>query len=161
MNPPRIRWVLILGLVSMAVRLDGQSTEERAPEPGAQRGGRVLPVVGIRYGAPLGASVYGGFVLGDPSPDFHDGPSLMGEVGQDGMRVSLGVSSVSLGGTFRGQASLIRTWDSHGGVQADQTYVGPEIAVGLIAGITIGHYWRIGDGGGKARVLAIGSFIGF
>lgn len=161
MTSPCIRWALILGLALNAVRLDGQSTEEPAPGPAERGNVQASAVLGLRYGAPLGASFYGGVIVGKPTPDYRDGPSLMGEVGQDGARVSLGVSSVSLGGTYRAQVSVIRTWDEHGDIQADQTYVGPEIAVGLIAGVTIGHYWRISDGGGSARVFAIGSFIGF
>ena len=162
MNPPCIRCALIiLGLVLNAARLHAQSTEEGASEPGERGKARVSAIGGIRYGAPLGASVYGGLILGDRGPDVLDGPSLIAEAGQDGMRASVGVSSLSLGGLYRAQLSLIRTWDSHGDVQADQTYVGPELAFGLIAGVTVGHYWRISDGGGKARIFAIGSFIGF
>lgn len=76
------------------------------------------------------------------------------------MRASLGVSSAGFG-TYRAQLSYIRTWDDHGDVHADQSYLGPEIALGLIAGVTAGYYWRIGDGGGKATIFSIGSFIGF
>ena len=157
MTLPRIPWALVLGLVLNAARLHGQETEERAPEPA---GRRLFPTGGVRYGPPLGASVYGGFIWSRVDPSGFAGPTLVGEAGQDGMRVSLGASSVSLGGTFRGQLSVIRTWDDHRGVRANQTYAGPEIVVGLVAGVTVGHYWRISDGGGKARLLAIGSFIG-
>ena len=31
----------------------------------------------------------------------------------------------------------------------------------MIVGVTVGYYWRIGDGAGKERMLAVGSFIGF
>lgn len=160
LTPPRIGRALVLGLVLGAARLHGQSTEERAPEP-ARASRNVQLVPGLRYGAPLGASVYAGLVVGRENAPSVDGPSVMAEVGQDGMRVSAGASSVSLGGTFRAQLSFIRTWDDHGGVRANQSYVGPEVALGLIAGLTAGHYWRLGDGGGKARVFAVGSFIGF
>jgi hypothetical protein len=151
----------LLGLVLWAAPLHAQGTEEGAAEPAAPPSGlKALTVGGIRYGAPLGASVYAGVMVGKRSPDYCDGPSLIGEVGQDGMRVSLGMSSVSLGGTHRGQMSVIRTWDDHGDVRSGQTYIGPELVSGLILGITVGHYWRIGDGGGKARIFSIGSFIG-
>lgn len=99
-------------------------------------------------------------MLGRENPVGSTGPSLVGEVGGDGMRFSLGFSSVGMG-TQRAQLSYIRTWDSHGGVRADQSYVGPEIALGLILGVTVGYYWRISDGPGDARILSIGSFIGW
>jgi hypothetical protein len=162
MTPPWIRWALILCLALNAAHLHAQDTEEDAAAPADARG-RVKPVpaFGLRYGPPLGASVYGGVIVSREDPTGYAGPSLVGEVGQDGMRVSLGAASVSLAGTFRAQLSAIHTWDSHGDVQADQTYVGPEIAVGLVLGVTVGHYWRVSDGGGKARILAIGTFLGF
>jgi hypothetical protein len=159
-NPPRIGRALLVGLVLGAARLHGQTTEERAPEA-APAGRRVQLVPGLRYGAPLGASAYAGVVVGRKNAQSVDGPSIFGEAGQDGMRLSVGASSVSLGGTFRGQLSFIRTWDDHGDILAKQTYVGPEVAVGLIVGLTAGHYWRISDGGGKASFFAVGSFIGF
>ncbi|HYW07421.1 MAG TPA: hypothetical protein VE913_10715 [Longimicrobium sp.] len=85
----------------------------------------------------------------------------MAEVGLDGLRAGAGWSSVSLGGTARGQMSVIHTWGSHGDVEAGQTYAGPEVAFGLIAGVTLGHYWRISDGGGKSSLFALGAFLGF
>ncbi len=157
----RLRWTLIVVLVLSAAPLHAQDTEEAAPEPAPRGGLAPLPTFGLRYGAPLGASAFAGVIIGERSPDFRDGPSLLGEVGQDGVRVSLGLSSVSLGGTHRAQMSALRTWSRHGEVEPGQTYVGPEIASGLILGITIGHYWRISDGGGPARIFAIGSFLGF
>jgi hypothetical protein len=156
-----LRWALVLGLALSAAPVHGQDTEEGAPEPAdAESKRKLLPFPGLRYGAPLGFSLYGGVMLGRQHPAGYSGPTLIGEVGQDGGRVSLGWSSVGFG-TGRAQLSYIRTWDDHGGVWADQSYVGPEIAVGFIAGVTAGYYWRISDGGGKARMLAIGSFIGF
>jgi hypothetical protein len=160
MTRHRIRWALVLSLVLNAAHLQAQDTEEGATQPADQRGRVVVPVGGVRYGAPLGASIYGGIMLSQQDPTGYAGPSLMGEVGQDGMRVSVGVASLSLAGTFRGQLSVLRTWDDHGDILADQTYVGPEISLGLILGVTIGHYWRISDGGGKARFFAIGTVIG-
>ncbi len=159
-TPSRAGRALFLGLVLGAARLHGQTTEEPAPQP--TPAGRELKLVpGVRYGAPLGASVYGGVVLGRKDAPGIEGPSVFGEAAQDGMRVSAGISSVSLGGTLRAQLSFIRTWNTHGDIEANQSFIGPEIAVGLIAGLTAGHYWRIGDGGGKSRFFAIGSFIGF
>jgi hypothetical protein len=154
----RIRWALVLGLVLNAAGLRAQ--EEGASRP-AERRAHVQLVPGIRYGAPLGLSVYGAAILGRAGADAVQGPSVMGEVGLDGARASAGWSSVSLGGTYRGQLSVIRTWDDHGGVEAGQTYVGPEVAFGLIAGVTLGHYWRVSYGGGKSSLLALGAFIGF
>jgi hypothetical protein len=154
----RIRWALVLGLVLNAAGLHAQ--EEEAPRP-TERRANVQLVPGIRYGAPLGLSVYGAAILGRQGADAVQGPSVMAEVGLDGARASAGWSSVSLGGTYRGQLSVIRTWDDHGDVEAGQTYVGPEIAFGLIAGVTLGHYWRVSDGGGKSSLLALGAFIGF
>ena len=84
----------------------------------------------------------------------------MGEAGQDGVRVSLGASALTLAGTHRAYLSVIRTWDDHGDVLSGQTYLGPEIAVGIFVGVTIGHYWRISDGGGTARLVSIGTVIG-
>lgn len=160
MTPPRIGRVVISCLFLSAAGLHGQSTEERAPEPTrAPRDVRLVP--GLRYGAPLGVSVYAGVVVGRENASSTDGPSVTAEVGQDGMRLSAGVASVSLAGTLRAQLSFIRTWDDHGDVLANQSYVGPEVAFGVIAGLTVGHYWRISDGGGKARIFAVGSFIGF
>lgn len=162
MTSPFIRWALILGIVLNAAHLHGQSTDESASRADDPPGGRrIVPAGGIRYGSPLGASAYGGVILTRIDPTGYAGPSLVGEVGQDGMRVSAGVSSVSLAGTFRAQLSAIRTWDDHGDVRADQTYIGPEAAVGIIVGVTVGHYWRVSDGGGPARVFSIGTFIGF
>lgn len=160
MTPPWTRWTLVLGLVLNAACLHAQTPEEGEPEPADVTQSQLLPFGGIRYGAPLGASLYGGVLLGRQNPAGYTGPSLMAEAGQDGARVALGMSFVGMG-TARAQLSLIRTWDSHGDVQADQTYLGPEVALGLIVGVTAGYYWRISDGGGKAQVLAIGSFIGF
>lgn len=161
MTSPLIRWALVLALVLNAASLHGQTTEEPAPEPAAPATGlRLAGAGGFRYGPPLGPSLYAGVILSDQTPDFIDGPSLFGEVGLDGVRVSVGHSTVSLGGTARVQLSVIRTWDNHGDIKADQTYVGPEIVGGLLAGLSVGYYWRITDGGGKARILAIGSFIG-
>jgi hypothetical protein len=159
MTPLHLRWAFILVLT--AGRLHGQTTQPQGPEPDERGGSQIQPVVGLRYGAPLGASFYGGLILSGQTTDYRQGPSLTAEVGQDGIRAGLGVSSVSLGGTYRAQVSLMRTWDPHGDIQADQTYVGPEVALGLLAGVTLGHYWRISDGGGPARLFAIGSFIGF
>jgi hypothetical protein len=162
MAQPFIRLALILALVLNAAALHGQTTEEDASRRAdAQSGRHLAPVGGLRYGPPLGGSIYGGVILTRRDPTGLTGPSLVGEVGQDGMRVSAGVSSVSLAGTFRAHLAVIRTWDDHGDVRADQTYVGPDVAVGIIAGVTLGHYWRISDGGGAARVFSIGSFIGF
>jgi hypothetical protein len=161
MTPARVRWALILGLVLNAAHLHGQTTEEGAPEPAdPESKTQVLPFGGFRYGSPLGPSLYGGVMLGRLNPIGATGPSLAGEVGGDGMRFSLGFSSVGMG-TQRAQLSYIRMWDPHGDVQADQSYVGPEIALGVIVGVTVGYYWRISDGGGKAQILSIGSFIGF
>jgi hypothetical protein len=161
MTPYRIASALILCLVLVAARLDGQSTEAGVPARTAARGeAKIFPVGGIRYGAPLGASLYGGVMLGSENPAGYDGPALVGEVGQDGARVSLGASSVTLAGTYRAQLSLIRTWDDHGDVRSGQLYLGPEIALGLFVGITVGHYWRISDGGGQARLFSIGTVIG-
>jgi|GEM_PF-4888799 len=161
MTPYRIASALLLGLELVAARLDGQSTAADSSRQTAVRSeAKVFPVGGIRYGAPLGASVYGGVMLARENPAGYGGPALVGEVGQDGARVSLGVSSITLAGTHRAQLSLLRTWDDHGDVQAGQLYLGPEIAVGLFVGITIGHYWRISDGGGRARLLSIGTVIG-
>lgn len=161
MTPLRIRWALLLGLVLNAAHLHAQATEEGPSAPAGSRGEiRLFPAGGFRYGAPLGASVYGGVILSREDPTGYAGPSLVGEAGQDGARVSLGVASFSLAGTYRAQLSVIRTWDSHGEVQAGQTYVGPEVALGIIAGVTVGHYWRISDGGGEARVFSIGAVIG-
>jgi hypothetical protein len=160
MTPQLVRWALVLGLALSAAPLHGQDTDEGAPKAAdAESKRKLLPFPGLRYGAPLAFSLYGGVMLGREHPAGYSGPTLIGEVGQDGARVSLGVSSVGFG-TQRAQLSYIRTWDDHGGVRADQSYVGPEIALGLIAGVTVGYYWRISDGGGKARMLAIGSFIG-
>jgi hypothetical protein len=160
LTPPRTGGAAIILLVLGAASLHGQTAEERAPESApARRDVRLVP--GLRYGAPLGASAYAGLVLSRENATGREGPSIIAEAGQDGVRLSAGVSSVSLGGTFRGQLSFIRTWDDHGDVLANQSYVGPEVAVGLIAGVTVGHYWRISDGGGKARIFALGSFIGF
>ena len=162
MKLPRMRWALILGLLAVnAAGLQAQTPEEGAEDAAAAPGGmQLLPAAGIRYGSPLGASVYGGVILDRSRPDIFHGPSLFGEVGQDGMRVSLGASSVSLAGIYRAQVSVIRTWDDHGDVRADQTYVGPEVAVGWLLGVTLGHYWRIGDGGGAAHILSLGTFFG-
>jgi hypothetical protein len=99
-------------------------------------------------------------MLGWENPAGYAGPTLVGEIGQDGMRASLGLSSVGFG-TYRAQLSYIRMRDGHGDVRADQSYVGPEVALGMIVGVTVGHYWRISEGGGTARLLSIGSFIGF
>ncbi|HST62115.1 MAG TPA: hypothetical protein VLK84_25660 [Longimicrobium sp.] len=162
MKHPRMRWALVLGFLALnAAPLHAQSTDESAADSTApRRGMQILPAGGFRYGSPLGASVYGGVIMDRPSPDFFHGPSVFGEVGQDGMRVSVGASSVSLAGIYRAQVSVIRTWKDHGDVRADQTYVGPEIAVGWLVGITLGHYWRISDGGGKAHILSLGTFFG-
>jgi hypothetical protein len=154
----RIRWALVLGLVLNAAGLHAQ--EEGAPQP-AERRAKVQVGPGVRYGAPLGLSVYGVAIRGREGADAVQGPSLMAEVGLDGARASAGWSSVSLGGTYRGQLSVIRTWDDHGGVKAGQTYVGPEIAFGVLGGVTLGHYWRVSDGSGKSSLLALGAFIGF
>ena len=160
MTPHVIRWALVLALALNAAHLHGQTTEAGAPEPAAPRSrAQLLPAGGFRNGGPLGASVYGGVMLGWEDPAGYGGPTLFAEAGQDGMRVSLGVSHIGFG-TQRAQLSFIRTWDDHGDVRTDQSYVGPEIALGLLAGVTVGYYWRISDGGGKARLLAVGSFIG-
>lgn len=156
----RLRWALVLALVLGAAPLRAQDAEEGAPEP-APRGRAVqLGALGLRYGAPLGLSVYTGVLISEETPDFRQGPSIIGEVGQDGMRLSVGMSSVSLGGAHRAQVSLIRTWSRHGDVEPGRTYVGPEVSGGLLMGITVGHYWRVSDGGGPARIFEIGSFIG-
>ena len=154
-----IRWALVVGLLLLgAAPLHAQ--DEETPRRGERRA-RVQLVPGIRYGAPLGLSVYGAAILGREGADAVQGPSVRGEVGLDAARASVGWSSVSLGGTHRGQMSLIRTWDSHGGVEAGQTYAGPEVAFGLVAGVTLGHYWRLSDGGGRSSLFALGAFIGF
>jgi hypothetical protein len=162
MTPPLLRWTLLLGLVLGAAPLRGQDTETAAPEPAdTSSSNETKPRLfgGLRYGAPLGASIYGAVMLARPNALGYTGPTLAAEVGRDGMRASLGVGAVWFG-SQRAQVSVIRTWDPHGDVRADQTYVGPEVAVGMILGVTIGHYWRVGDGEGPARVFAIGSYLG-
>jgi hypothetical protein len=160
MTPLRIRWALVLALVLSAARLHGQPTEAGEAEAAAPKArAQLFPLGGLRYGGPLGASLYGGVILGWEDPGGYGGPTLFAEAGQDAMRVSLGVSHVGFG-TQRAQLSFIRTWDDHGDVHADQSYLGPEIVVGIFAGVTVGYYWRISDGGGKARMLAVGSFLG-
>lgn len=156
----RLRWALVLALVLGSAPLHAQDPEEAAPEPAPRGRTAQLAALGIRYGAPLGLSLYTGVIISEETPDGRQGPSILGEVGQDGVRLSVGVSSVSLGGSHRAQMSVLRTWDPHGDIEPGQTYVGPEVSSGLILGITIGHYWRISDGGGPARVFAIGSFLG-
>jgi hypothetical protein len=161
MTPRIIHWALILGLVLNVAQLHGQNTGEGASETAVARDKvQLVPAVGVRYGTPLGASVYGGGLVGFQHSAGFAGPSLIGEVGQDGFRVSLGVSSFSLVGTQRAQMSYLRMWDDRGDVRDGQTYVGPEIAIGIIGGLTLGHYWRVSDGGGKARIFSIGAFIG-
>src|SRR5687768_1350506 len=124
---PRIRWALILCLVLNAASLHGQSTEEGDTVPaGPVYKTQLLPLGGVRNGAPLGRSLYGGVMLGRENPVGASGPSLIGEIGQDAMRFSLGMSSIGMG-TARAQLSYIRTWDRHGDVHADQSYLGPEI----------------------------------
>jgi hypothetical protein len=161
MTLPLFRRTLLLGLVLGAAPLRAQATETPAPEPADTSSAETKPRLfgGLRYGAPLGASLYGAVMLARENPVGYTGPTLAAEVGQDGMRASLGVGAVWLG-SQRAQVSVIRTWGRHGDVQADQTYVGPEVAIGLILGVTIGHYWRVGDGEGPARVFAIGSYLG-
>lgn len=163
MTSPRLCCALLLGLLFSAANLHGQGTETPAPLPADSiNRTKLLPFPGLRYGSPLGFSFYGGVMLGWKNPVGYSGPTFIAEVGQDGVRASLGASMVGLGlGTQRAQLSYIRTWDDHGDVRADQTYIGPEIAAGLLAGVTVGHYWRISDGGGKARIFSVGSFIGF
>ncbi|HEY0024749.1 MAG TPA: hypothetical protein VGB24_17680 [Longimicrobium sp.] len=156
----RFRWALVLVFALGAAPLHAQDAEEDAPEPAPRGRTAQLAALGLRYGAPLGASAYTGVIIAPRGPDFIQGPSIIGEVGQDGMRLSVGMSSVSLGGSYRAQASLIRTWDPHADIEPGQTYLGPEVSAGLILGITVGHYWRISDGGGPARFFAIGSFLG-
>ncbi len=162
MIPHRWALALVLGLAANATHLHGQTTgpDTTQQQTGARSGAKVYPVGGIRYGAPLGASLYGGVILARDNPAGFAGPALAAEVGQDGARASLGVSSVTLAGTHRAYLSVIRTWDDHGDVRSGQVYVGPEVAVGLFLGITLGYYWRISDGGGPARLVSIGSVIG-
>ncbi len=152
MTPPLIRWTLLLGLVLGAAPLRAQGTETPAPEPADTSSSKTKPRLfgGLRYGAPLGGSIYGAVMLARPNALGYTGPTLAAEVGRDGMRASLGVGAVWFG-SQRAQVSVIRTWDPHGDVRADQTYIGPEVAVGMILGVTIGHYWRVGDGEGPAR----------
>jgi hypothetical protein len=160
LTPFRVACALVLGLALNPAFLRGQTEPEGTPKPAeVPRKVQILPFGGARYGAPLGASLYGGVMAGRKNPAGYSGPVLLGEAGQDGMRISAGAGMVFLG-SHRALLSVIRTWDDHGDVRADQTYVGPEIAVGMIAGFTLGYYWRIGDGGGKARILSLGSFIG-
>ena len=161
MTSPLLRWALILGLVLNAAHLHGQTPEEGAPQPTAPSSKRaIMPFPGVRYGGPIGLSLYGGVMLARQNPIGYTGPSLMAEVGGDGWRASAGVSSVGFG-SQRAQLSYIRMWDDHGDVRADQSYLGPEIALGMIVGVTVGYYWRISDGGGAARIFSVGSFIGF
>ena len=161
MTPLFLRCALLLALVLGAAPLRAQGTETPAPEPADTSGGKTKPRIfgGLRYGAPLGSSIYGAVMLARPNALGYTGPTLAAEVGRDGMRASLGAGAVWFG-SQRAQVSVIRTWDPHGNVRADQTYVGPEVAIGMIVGFTIGHYWRISDGGGPARVFAIGSVLG-
>jgi len=161
MTPPLLRWALGLALALGAAPLRGQGTEALAPEPADTSSSETKPRLfgGLRYGAPLGGSIYGAVMLARPNALGYTGPTLTAEVGRDGMRASLGVGAVWFG-SQRAQVSVIRTWDPHGDVRADQTYIGPEVAVGMILGVTVGHYWRVGDGEGPARVFAIGSYLG-
>ncbi len=160
MTPFRATCALVLALGLNAPSLRGQTAPDDTPKPADAPGKtQILPFGGARYGAPLGASLYGGLMAGRKNPAGYSGPVLLGEAGQDGMRISAGAGMVFIG-SHRALLSVIRTWDDHGDVRADQTYVGPEIAVGMIAGFTLGYYWRIGDGGGKASILSFGSFIG-
>lgn len=84
MTPSRFRWALILGLVLNAAHLHAQGTEETPPAPTAPSNkARIHPFPGLRYGSPLGTSLYGGVMLGWENPVGYAGPTLIGEVGQD------------------------------------------------------------------------------
>jgi hypothetical protein len=149
---------MALGLNTSSLR--GQTAPEGTPKPVDAPGKvQILPFGGARYGAPLGASLYGGAMAARANPAGYSGPVLLGEAGQDGMRISAGAGMVVMG-SHRALLSVIRTWDDHGEVRAGQTYIGPEIAVGMIVGFTLAYYRRIGDGGGKASILSFGSYIG-
>jgi len=95
----RLRWALVLALMLGSAPLHAQDAEGAAPEPAPSPRVVQWAALGLRYGAPLGASAYAGVIIAPRGPDFIQGPSILGEVGQDGVRLSVGVSSVSLGGS--------------------------------------------------------------
>ncbi len=76
MTTSLLRWALVLGLVLSAAHLQAQTTEEGAPRSAEEDEKKMqgVPLGGIRYGAPLGASAYAGLLLGRKNPTATSGP---------------------------------------------------------------------------------------
>jgi hypothetical protein len=119
------------------------------PPEADRRGSDLQPIAGLRQGAPLGWSIYGGIALrprpASDAPRFgYSGYSLLGEVGQAGGCVSVGPTTAGDGGTLRLQLSAVRTWKHRDAVPANQTYLGPEALLTLfVVGGSVGSYWRL------------------
>lgn len=113
----------------------------------------------LRASTPLIASAGGGLRLG--SEDGSMRPTIQGEAGIGGGRISLGLDNTGEGAWGYGvKASILRTWVEAIDVDEDQTFLGVDVDLSLKQLVfSLGGYRRIGDGDDDWMVSAGIGFI--
>ena len=162
--------ILVCGLLADPSVVEGQEGES-SDEWHRTGIGRIG---GIRYSVPFKLSIYGGISsaafdgCGRLHPEagcdftFHR-IGLVTEVGAAGGQVSLTSGSVSTHPfpvATRAQVSLMRTWRHSLVAAPNETYLGAEVRVALMAGFGIGVFRRISDGPSDEWVVLGGVHIG-
>lgn len=140
---------------------DGAVAQARDSVAAAERGraapGEVRPIqaplVGVRYGSPLRASLYGGWLIGTGDGSGYRGYSMVTEVGQAGLRLSGGLTRFGDGGTLRLEAGVLRTWGSPSRALPGATYLGAEVLATRfwVLGGSVGFYTLVGEREGASR----------
>lgn len=160
LGSPGARPLLLGSLLLVSSNVAAQRPE--LADPTLVKGIHSVPFGGVRYGAPLGFSAYGGFAIGRSRRESHTGISVTGEAGQAGARAGIGLSSTAFASTMRGAVTGTRIWKSRGSVESGDTYVGVEgLITVMLIGVSLGHHWRMDSSSpGAARLLAVGLVVG-
>ncbi len=113
----------------------------------------------LRASTPLIASAGGGLRLG--SPDGSMRPTIQGEAGIGGGRISLGLDNTGEGAWGYGvKASILRTWIEAIDVDEDQTFLGVDLDLSIRQlFFSLGGYRRISNGDDDWMVSAGIGFI--
>ncbi len=129
MRPAWSRWMLMGALLTPAIRMSAQTSEDADSVSRI----RVRPALGLRFGTPERASLALGIVTGTEwktashptSPEV----AMYVEPGWSGGRASLGLIKGigNLGSGIGVAGTVLRTWNDPWGLRDNQTYVGGEV----------------------------------
>ncbi|HEX2780165.1 MAG TPA: hypothetical protein VHM30_11745 [Gemmatimonadaceae bacterium] len=118
---------------------------------------------GARLGGAQRQSIYVGVGhITHYSSEDHSAQTLELEMGRSAGQVGLGLSSQGqMTPIFRGQMVALRTWRRPSDLAANQTFVGTEVQISLLVGVSFGTYWRVrGNAPGDARYHAVRLVVG-